>query len=50
MEDIESGLRALVEEVRKRNIHSIAIPPLVAALVVYSGVMSGQESKMPFRI
>jgi len=28
MEDIESGLQALVEEVRNRNIHSIAIPPL----------------------
>ena len=28
MEDIESGLKALIEEVRKRNIHSIAIPPL----------------------
>jgi len=32
MEDIESGLRALVEEVRKRNIHSIAIPPLGCGL------------------
>ena len=32
MEDIESGLQALVEEVRKRNIHSIAIPPLGCGL------------------
>jgi len=28
MEDIESGLAALVEEVRKRKIESIAVPPL----------------------
>ena len=28
MEDIESGLEALASEVRKRNIRSIAIPPL----------------------
>ena len=28
MEDIESGLDALADEVRKRNIRSIAIPPL----------------------
>lgn len=32
MEDIESGLLALVAEVRKRNIHSIAIPPLGCGL------------------
>ena len=32
MEDIESGLQALVAEVRKRNIHSIAIPPLGSGL------------------
>ena len=32
MEDIESGLQALVEEVRKRKIHSIAIPPLGSGL------------------
>jgi len=32
MEDIESGLKALVEEVRKRNIRSIAIPPLGCGL------------------
>ena len=32
MEDIESGLHALAEEVRKRNIHSIAIPPLGCGL------------------
>ena len=31
MEDINSGLKALVEEVRRRGIRSIAIPPLVAA-------------------
>ena len=28
LEDIESGLRALVAEVQQRDIHSIAIPPL----------------------
>ena len=28
MEDIESGLKSLVSEVRERNIQSIAIPPL----------------------
>jgi O-acetyl-ADP-ribose deacetylase (regulator of RNase III) len=28
MEDIETGLQTLIEEVRKRNIRSIAIPPL----------------------
>jgi len=32
MEDIESGLRALVEEIRSRRIHSIAVPPLGAGL------------------
>lgn len=31
-EDIESGLRALVREVRQRKIHSIAIPPLGSGL------------------
>jgi len=32
IEDIESGLKALVEEVRIRNIHSIAVPPLGCGL------------------
>lgn len=32
MEDIESGLAALVSEVRRRNVRSIAIPPLGAGL------------------
>ncbi|QND68666.1 macro domain-containing protein [Mesorhizobium loti] len=32
MEDIDSGLKALVEEIRKRGIHSIAIPPLGSGL------------------
>ena len=32
MEDIEAGLRTLVEEVCKREIHSIAIPPLGCGL------------------
>lgn len=32
MEDIESGLEALVEELRQRRIRSIAIPPLGAGL------------------
>jgi O-acetyl-ADP-ribose deacetylase (regulator of RNase III) len=32
MEDIESGLKALVEEIRERCIHSIAIPPLGSGL------------------
>jgi len=32
MEDIESGLQALVAEVRKRDIQSIAIPPLGCGL------------------
>lgn len=32
MEDIESGLRALVEEIRTRRIRSIAIPPLGSGL------------------
>lgn len=32
IEDIESGLRALVEEVSTRGIHSIAIPPLGSGL------------------
>src|SRR5713101_3118392 len=32
MEDIESGLRALVEEIRTRGIGSIAIPPLGSGL------------------
>ena len=32
MEDIESGLKALVEEVRNRGIRSIAVPPLGSGL------------------
>ncbi len=32
MEDIESGLKALVEEIRNRGIRSIAIPPLGSGL------------------
>ncbi len=32
MEDIETGLQTLVAEVRKLNIHSIAIPPLGSGL------------------
>ena len=32
MEDVESGLMALVEEVKNRNIKSIAIPPLGCGL------------------
>ena len=32
MEDIESGLKALVEEIRERNIRTIAIPPLGSGL------------------
>lgn len=32
MEDIEAGLEALVEEVRKRGIRSIAVPPLGCGL------------------
>ena len=32
MEDIEDGLRALVDEIRAHNIHSIAIPPLGSGL------------------
>lgn len=31
-EDIESGLRALISEIRNRHIHSIAIPPLGCGL------------------
>ena len=32
MEDINSGLKALVEEIRNRGIRSIAIPPLGSGL------------------
>ena len=32
IEDIQSGLKALVDEIRKHNIHSIAIPPLGCGL------------------
>jgi len=32
MEDIEAGLRALADEIRKRCIHSIALPPLGSGL------------------
>lgn len=32
IEDVESGLRALVDEIRTRNIRSIAIPPLGSGL------------------
>ena len=32
IEDIESGLKALAEEIRKRKIRSIAVPPLGAGL------------------
>ncbi len=32
IEDIETGLTALVQEIKLRNIHSIAIPPLGSGL------------------
>lgn len=32
MEDIETGLQTLVQEIRNRQIHSIAIPPLGCGL------------------
>ena len=32
LEDIESGLKSLIEEVRKHNIRSIAVPPLGCGL------------------
>jgi len=32
MEDIDSGMEALVEEIHNRNIRSIAIPPLGSGL------------------
>jgi O-acetyl-ADP-ribose deacetylase (regulator of RNase III) len=32
IEDIDSGLKALVEEIRNRDIHSIAVPPLGSGL------------------
>ncbi len=32
MEDIQSGLKALIEEIRQRHIKSIALPPLGAGL------------------
>ena len=32
MEDVEAGLRDLVDVIRERNIHSIAIPPLASGL------------------
>lgn len=32
IEDIEAGLKALIEEVRQRKIHSIAVPPLGCGL------------------
>lgn len=32
MEDIETGLKALVSEIRARGIHSIAVPPLGSGL------------------
>ena len=32
MEDIDAGLKALVEEIRARQVHSIAIPPLGSGL------------------
>ncbi len=32
MEDIEAGLKALAAEIERRNIHSIAIPPLACGL------------------
>ena len=32
LEDVEAGLNALAEEIRDRNIHSIAVPPLGSGL------------------
>jgi O-acetyl-ADP-ribose deacetylase (regulator of RNase III) len=32
IEDIDSGLRALVQEIRNRSIHSVAVPPLGCGL------------------
>ena len=42
-EDIESGLRALVREVRQRKIQSIAVPPLGSGL---GGLQWGQVKGM----
>ena len=46
MEDIESGLSALVEEIRKQKIRSIAIPPLGSGLggLDWSEVRSRMET------
>ncbi|NBN72558.1 appr-1-p processing domain-containing protein [Proteus sp. G2618] len=49
IEDIEAGLIALVDEIKQRNIKSIAIPPLGAGLgglewsVVYEKIKSAME-------
>ena len=37
VEDIESGLAALVEEVARRNIRSVAIPALVLEHTMFDG-------------
>ena len=48
LEDIESGLRALVEEIRRRNIRSIALPPLGSGLggLVWSEVRKRIEQAL----
>ncbi len=48
MEDIESGLKALVDEIRNRGIKSIALPPLGSGLggLIWSDVRPRIESAL----
>lgn len=48
MEDIHSGMKALVEEIRNRGIRSIAIPPSAAALAVCIGPKFALASRQHF--
>ncbi len=48
MQDIDSGLGALVDEIRARDIRSIAIPPLGSGLGGLDWTTFGRESRVPF--
>jgi O-acetyl-ADP-ribose deacetylase (regulator of RNase III) len=47
IEDIEAGLKALVDEIRKRGIRSIAVPPLGSGLGGRIGPKYGRSSRRP---
>ena len=39
LEDIESGLKSLIEEIKERGIRSVALPPSAAGLAAWTGAV-----------